>query len=75
MMFAKPRGRWIATSRRASGMGIREALLETSPVRMRPALMTSLTIILAMLPAAMQTSDASGMGAGAYFASSKATKN
>ncbi len=44
---------------RAQGPEIREALLVACPVRMRPVLMTSLTIILALLPAAM------GIGAGA----------
>ncbi len=44
---------------RTQGKEIREALLEACPIRMRPVLMTSLTIILALLPAAM------GIGAGA----------
>ncbi len=44
---------------RDQGKGINEALLEACPIRMRPVLMTSLTVILAMLPAAM------GVGAGA----------
>ncbi len=44
---------------RDQGRGITEALLEACPIRMRPVLMTSLTVILAMLPAA------SGVGAGA----------
>ena len=44
---------------RASGMGAREALLLACPMRLRPVLMTSLTVVLAMLPAAM------GLGAGA----------
>ncbi|MBI5451110.1 MAG: efflux RND transporter permease subunit [Gammaproteobacteria bacterium] len=44
---------------RADGHGVRQALLEACPIRMRPVLMTSLTIILAMLPAAI------GAGAGA----------
>jgi len=43
---------------RSSGKGIDEALLEACPIRMRPVLMTSLTIIISMLPAAM------GAGAG-----------
>ena len=44
---------------RAQGKGINEALLEACPLRLRPVLMTSLTIIITMLPAAM------GLGAGA----------
>lgn len=43
---------------RSQGHTIQEALLEACPIRMRPVLMTSLTIILALLPAAM------GIGAG-----------
>lgn len=44
---------------REQGMTAREALLHACPMRLRPVLMTSLTVILAMLPAAM------GLGAGA----------
>jgi len=43
---------------RKQGKGIDEALLEACPIRMRPVLMTSLTIIISMLPAAL------GAGAG-----------
>jgi len=43
---------------RGQGRGIKEALLEACPIRMRPVVMTSLTVILAMLPAAI------GIGAG-----------
>ncbi len=43
---------------RRAGRGIDAALLEACPIRMRPVLMTSLTIIISMLPAAM------GVGAG-----------
>ncbi len=43
---------------REQGMGIDEALAEACPVRMRPVLMTSMTVILALLPAAI------GLGAG-----------
>lgn len=44
---------------RREGKPIDEALLEACPIRLRPVLMTSLTIILALLPAAL------GLGAGA----------
>jgi len=43
---------------RQEGKGINDALLKACPIRMRPVLMTSLTIIISMLPAAM------GAGAG-----------
>jgi len=43
---------------RESGASINDALKEACPVRLRPVLMTSLTIILALLPAAI------GLGAG-----------
>ncbi|RMH61616.1 MAG: efflux RND transporter permease subunit [Zetaproteobacteria bacterium] len=43
---------------RAQGMAIDQALREACPIRMRPVLMTSLTIVFAMLPAAM------GLGSG-----------
>ncbi|MDX1915565.1 MAG: efflux RND transporter permease subunit [Methylophilus sp.] len=43
---------------REKGATIHEALSEACPVRLRPVLMTSLTIILALLPAAI------GLGAG-----------
>ena len=43
---------------RAQGRSINAALTEACPIRMRPVLMTSMTIILAMLPAAV------GVGAG-----------
>lgn len=43
---------------RAKGTGIDESLTKACPVRLRPVIMTSLTIILALLPAAI------GLGAG-----------
>lgn len=43
---------------RAEGASVQEALSQACPVRLRPVLMTSLTIILALLPAAI------GLGAG-----------
>jgi HAE1 family hydrophobic/amphiphilic exporter-1 len=49
----------LTNQRRAEGMSIDQALLDACPIRMRPVLMTSLTVILALLPAAL------GLGAGA----------
>jgi HAE1 family hydrophobic/amphiphilic exporter-1 len=49
----------LANQRRAQGMGVNEALADACPIRMRPVLMTSLTLILALLPASF------GLGAGA----------
>jgi HAE1 family hydrophobic/amphiphilic exporter-1 len=43
---------------RAEGASVQEALSQACPVRLRPVIMTSLTIILALLPAAI------GLGAG-----------
>jgi len=48
----------LTNQRRADGKGIQQSLMEACPIRLRPILMTSLTIILAMLPAAF------GAGAG-----------
>jgi HAE1 family hydrophobic/amphiphilic exporter-1 len=48
----------LTNQRRAQGLGVDEALREACPIRMRPVLMTSLTIILALAPAAL------GLGAG-----------
>ena len=44
---------------RAQGRAVEEALSEACPIRLRPVLMTSLTVILALAPAAL------GLGAGA----------
>ncbi len=49
----------LTNQRRAQGMGVDAALMDACPIRMRPVLMTSLTIVLALLPAAL------GLGAGA----------
>ena len=38
---------------RANGASINDALIEACPIRLRPVVMTSLTIILALLPAAI----------------------
>ena len=49
----------LTNQRREAGKGIDEALSDACPIRMRPVLMTSMTVILALLPAAL------GLGAGA----------
>ncbi|MEW6562619.1 MAG: efflux RND transporter permease subunit [Pseudomonadota bacterium] len=49
----------LTNQRRAEGMPIDEALREACPIRLRPVLMTSATIILALFPASL------GLGAGA----------
>ncbi|GAO36854.1 acriflavin resistance protein [Sulfuricella sp. T08] len=49
----------LTNQRRTEGKGIDEALSDACPIRMRPVLMTSMTVILALLPAAL------GLGAGA----------
>lgn len=49
----------LTNQRREQGMGVNESLLDACPTRMRPVLMTSATIILALFPAAL------GLGAGA----------
>jgi len=48
----------LANQRREQGMSVDEALRDACPIRMRPVLMTSLTLILALTPAAI------GLGAG-----------
>ena len=49
----------LTNQMREKGAGINEALLHACPIRLRPVVMTSLTIILALTPAAL------GLGAGA----------
>ncbi len=49
----------LTNQRRAAGMGIDDALSNACPIRMRPVLMTSATVVLALAPAAL------GFGAGA----------
>jgi HAE1 family hydrophobic/amphiphilic exporter-1 len=49
----------LTNQRRSQGMTIDAALADACPTRMRPVLMTSLTLILALAPAAI------GLGAGA----------
>jgi HAE1 family hydrophobic/amphiphilic exporter-1 len=48
----------LTNQTRLEGKGIDEALLEACPIRLRPVLMTSLTVILVLAPAAL------GFGAG-----------
>ena len=49
----------LTNQRREQGMSVDDALRDACPTRMRPVVMTSLTIILALTPAAI------GLGAGA----------
>ncbi len=49
----------LTNQRRAGGMAIDDALRDACPIRMRPVLMTSATVVLALFPAAL------GLGAGA----------
>jgi hydrophobic/amphiphilic exporter-1 (mainly G- bacteria), HAE1 family len=48
----------LTNQRRAAGLAVDAALREACPIRMRPVLMTSATVILALAPAAL------GVGAG-----------
>jgi HAE1 family hydrophobic/amphiphilic exporter-1 len=51
---------------RAKGLSVREALLEAGPTRLRPILMTTLTMVLGMMPLAL------ALGAGAEIRQSMA---
>jgi HAE1 family hydrophobic/amphiphilic exporter-1 len=48
----------LTNQRRAEGLAVDDALRDACPIRLRPVLMTSLTIILALAPAAL------GLGSG-----------
>ncbi len=45
--------------RREQGLGVREALLAAGPVRLRPIMMTTVAMVLGMLPSALGTGDGS----------------
>ena len=49
----------FTNQKRAQGLGVREAILEAGPIRLRPILMTTLATLAAALPLAL------GLGAGA----------
>jgi HAE1 family hydrophobic/amphiphilic exporter-1 len=51
---------------RAKGLSVREALLEAGPTRLRPIVMTTLTMVLGMMPLAL------ALGAGAEMRQSMA---
>ncbi|MDZ7363566.1 MAG: efflux RND transporter permease subunit [candidate division KSB1 bacterium] len=55
-----------ANEQRAKGLSAREALLEAGPTRLRPILMTTLTMVLGMMPLAL------ALGAGAEVRQSMA---
>ena len=55
-------------SRRALGHGVRESLLEAGPTRLRPILMTTVTMILGMLPLATGIGDGGEMRQGMALA-------
>jgi HAE1 family hydrophobic/amphiphilic exporter-1 len=43
----------FTNQRREAGLGVREALIEACPTRLRPILMTSFSTIVAAIPAAL----------------------
>ena len=45
--------------RREQGLGVRDALLAAGPVRLRPIIMTTVAMVLGMLPSALGTGDGS----------------
>ena len=45
--------------RREQGLGVRDALLAAGPVRLRPIMMTTVAMVLGMLPSALGTGDGS----------------
>jgi hydrophobic/amphiphilic exporter-1 (mainly G- bacteria), HAE1 family len=49
---------------RATGMSVREALLAAGPMRLRPILMTTMTMVVGMLPLALALGEGSDMRAG-----------
>ncbi|MCE5300563.1 MAG: efflux RND transporter permease subunit [Spirochaetia bacterium] len=49
----------FANKKREQGLGIREAILEAAPVRLRPILMTTLAMIFGMLPIALSMGEGS----------------
>jgi HAE1 family hydrophobic/amphiphilic exporter-1 len=51
---------------RKEGLGLREAIIEACPIRLRPIIMTNIAAIASMLPLAL------GLGAGGEFRSSMA---
>jgi HAE1 family hydrophobic/amphiphilic exporter-1 len=55
-------------ARRALGHGVRESLLEAGPTRLRPILMTTVTMILGMLPLATGLGDGGEMRQGMALA-------
>lgn len=53
----------LTNKNREQGMSIERALIQACPVRLRPILMTSLTVIITMIPTAFSTGSGSNMNA------------